>query len=369
MKKVLIDAYLEKNLGDDLFVKILLDKYPNVKWYINAQKKYSDIFKKYNNVKILNDSILRRIINRFDITKKISIKIQSIKYDAIMIIGGSLFMEDCYSDTVLEYRKKIISIFNKRNKKIFILGANFGPYKTKGFLEKYKNIFSLCDDVCFRDNYSFELFSDMNNVRCASDIVFQLNKEIVNKIDNNIGISIINLKNREGLNNYKDRYENKIIDLLEYGCKINKKFTLFSFCEYEGDKESIENIMNKINKKYTSDIRIVNYNGDIDYFIKRFSEMESIIGTRFHSIILSQLFKQNIFPIIYNEKSLNTLKDLGLSDIQCDIKEFCNMKEEDIINKMNNNKICCDEIIESSKKHFNKFEMFLMGNKDEEKVC
>lgn len=369
MKKILIDAYLEKNLGDDLFVKILLEKYPNVEWYINAQKEYSEIFRNYGNIKILNDSILKKIINRFDITKKILMKIQSIKYDALMIIGGSLFMEDCYSDSVLGYRKKIISLFNKRNKKIFILGANFGPYKTKGFLENYKKVFYLCDDVCFRDKYSFELFSDMNNIRCASDIVFQLNSEIVNKIKNNIGISIINLKNREGLKNYKEDYENKIVSLLEYGCKINKKFTLFSFCEYEGDLESIENIMNKINKKYISDISIVNYNGDIDYFIKRFSEMENMIGTRFHSIILSQLFNQNIFPIIYNEKSLNTLKDLGLHNIQCDIKDFCDMKEEDIINKMNNNKICCKEIIENSKKQFNKFEMFLMGNKNEEKLC
>ena len=38
-----------------------------------------------------------------------------------------------------------------------------------------KSSLNLCDDVCFRDLYSYELFKDLSQVRYAPDIVFQMN--------------------------------------------------------------------------------------------------------------------------------------------------------------------------------------------------
>ena len=34
MKQILVKAYLANNLGDDLFLKVLFDRYPNIRWII-----------------------------------------------------------------------------------------------------------------------------------------------------------------------------------------------------------------------------------------------------------------------------------------------------------------------------------------------
>ena len=50
-RKILVDAYYAKNLGDDLFLKILFDRYSDVDWYLfGADEDYKNIFKEYDNV-------------------------------------------------------------------------------------------------------------------------------------------------------------------------------------------------------------------------------------------------------------------------------------------------------------------------------
>ena len=46
MKKILLNAYINLNFGDDLFLKILFDTYPDVTWVLTkGGKKYKEIFK------------------------------------------------------------------------------------------------------------------------------------------------------------------------------------------------------------------------------------------------------------------------------------------------------------------------------------
>ena len=45
MKKILVNAYLDVNFGDDLFLKILFDRYNDVEWVLNSgHRKYKKIF-------------------------------------------------------------------------------------------------------------------------------------------------------------------------------------------------------------------------------------------------------------------------------------------------------------------------------------
>ena len=46
MKKILVNAYTSLNFGDDLFLKILFDRYPNVKWILpRGGKIYKNLLK------------------------------------------------------------------------------------------------------------------------------------------------------------------------------------------------------------------------------------------------------------------------------------------------------------------------------------
>src|SRR5690606_9246253 len=120
------------------------------------------------------------------------------------------------------------------------------------FLEEYRLLFKEYNDICFRDNYSFELFKgDLSNVRKADDVVFQLKTK--NEADysqkSNILISVIQPSFREYLKEYDEIYYHKIKDIVLHFTKLGYSITLMAFCEYEGDKDAILQIMKLIPKE------------------------------------------------------------------------------------------------------------------------
>ena len=72
MKKVFVMAYLRKNFGDDLFVKMLLEKYKNIDFYIKCDKnEFIDILDKYGNLHILygkdtDEELYNLEVNEYD---------------------------------------------------------------------------------------------------------------------------------------------------------------------------------------------------------------------------------------------------------------------------------------------------------------
>lgn len=66
MKRVLIYAYTKVNLGDDLFVHTLCNRYPNIKFNIIVLKNECNSLKNIKNLRCIKlDNIIIRIINVF----------------------------------------------------------------------------------------------------------------------------------------------------------------------------------------------------------------------------------------------------------------------------------------------------------------
>ena len=117
--------------------------------------------------------------------------------------------------------------------------------------------------------------------------------------------------------------------------------------------ERLIEILEEIDEKYKVNIEVISYNGDIDGFLNKFESMENILGTRFHACILSQVFNQGLYPIIYSNKTINVLKDIGLNNEYIHINEIENLDPVHVLNKINNNKIKNDnKIFEDSEKQF-----------------
>ena len=83
----------------------------------------------------------------------------------ILSLNSGEKITNCLLYTSYYHRLKIVEEFEKKEKPVFILGANFGPYITQDFFDKYFFLFSKCHDICFRDSYSKELFKNLDNVR------------------------------------------------------------------------------------------------------------------------------------------------------------------------------------------------------------
>jgi colanic acid/amylovoran biosynthesis protein len=324
MKRVLVSAYCSYNLGDDLFLKILFEKYPHVIFSILTNNKNYTLFERYKNVNIIETPNVKRIYwalsNYFKFTfvfkshfRKLFKQLNSKEndFDSFLLIGGSVFMEIGSSHYKKEFFSLIYSLFI--NKPKFIIGANFGPYKSNNYKLFFKNIFEKSSDVCFRDKYSYLLFNDIKTVRYASDIVFQLNYRKQHKVKRSVGFSIIDVESRRSLSTFSYQYQQLHKMLIEAYIKDDYQVNLFSFCQTEGDMISIYKIIKTIKPELRYKIKVFNYDGNIDSLLFEFSKNELVYCSRFHSMILALMNNQNIFPFVYSDKMTNVLSDMNFN--------------------------------------------------------
>lgn len=301
-KKIFILAYTRQNLGDDLFIYMLLKKYPNTQFYINIEKKeHAILFQNFNNITIYQES-----------GKKLE-KENVNDYDGYIYIGGSIFMEGIGSSyTITEEFLSFMKECKKTGTPFHYVSSNFGPYYTDKYLQLAKKVFRNCTSICFRDTYSSNLFSEIESVYYVPDLVFSYLPEKTDKKQNSVGISVINLGVRPKLALYlEDYYKMLEKNITEYILQ-GKNITLFSFCKYEGDEQAIKELMNRLPIEIKEKINIINYDGNINYFLKEYSKMEYMICSRFHAMILSIVMQQRCQIMSYTDKIDNVINDLEL---------------------------------------------------------
>lgn len=359
MKKNLIRAYSAINLGDDLFIKILCDRYPDHQFYIISSKLNSTPFLKIPNLTVIYrpryiDGILAKLQINFKIENLLS-KYYAKKLDSVIHIGGSIFMEHGDWESRAEVYESIVEI----SKKFIIMGSNFGPFNNPRFLNKYSSIFEEVDALSFRDEYSYELFPQLTNTRLAPDIVFSLPENDVNQIEREkyMVVSVLDLSWRTGLSEYQQKYEQAIIDISKRLNNQGINVVLMSFCEAEGDEQAI----NRILEDYKNDrINAYYYRGDLDESLTVIKSSIGVIATRFHSMILGWVFNKPVFPFIYSKKTSNVLNDSKDPGYSLPISEIDRIDYDKVIEQLTN-KEAQDISIEKEEalKHFFETDKFL----------
>ncbi len=298
MKKVYILAYSKMNLGDDIFIDMLVKRYPNIQFFSKNMQMDSRAYKENSNLHFI-DYTLDELVDFGE-------------FDAFVYIGGSIFMEYAGGIERIEKLKELALKCKTLSVPFYYISSNFGPYKTELYKTEVAELFKLVTDVCLRDKASYDIFSDIETVRYAPDSVLSYKLKNVEKEKNTIGISVINFKYRLHLKEFEQNYYDLILNSAKHFISLGYKVKLFNFCEYEGDLETSEYIVDNIDQKDM--IEIVSYNGNIKDFLKKYSKMEYMICSRFHSMILSYLLKQKIYVLSYSDKITNVIKDLKLVD-------------------------------------------------------
>lgn len=368
MKTILVRAYTYCNLGDDLFLKILVERYPEIQFRIIAPLIYEKILKKYKNVIItkiptltLLDRLILKLVGFVSMPKKEAILLNNSKKfyvkeykmsDGYVYIGGSLFMqsEDGFS-LVDSINKAITRIFH--DKKKFIIGANFGPYLTDSYVDYYRLLFRDYNDICFREQYSKDIFKDLFNVRLCPDVVFQLSLPKVFKEEKSIGFSLIDISWRNNLSQYEDNYLAFINQIIIESLNDDRSVYLFSFCKKEGDENVISKVISTLPLNFRNKINVVKYDGDIDEFLYQYAKVESMFSTRFHSMILSSLLDQNIYPIIYSDKMTNVLSDFDYQGVYSKISDLKAINPLVCLKNINGSRLKIHpSVIEKSRENF-----------------
>lgn len=344
-KKIYMKAFLAENLGDDLFVKILTERYLQHKFYA-VSSGFKGYKNRYPNLKVYTNSYFFRILRKFKMEKYLA-----NKCDLVVSIGGSMYMEKSPKDKEREF------ILGKN--KYYILGSNFGPYKTDEYFENVKKSFEKAEDVCFREKYSYQLFKDIENVRCAPDIVFSMDvSKVQNDNSKKVIFSVISCSQKDNAD-YEEDYENKIVELIQYFVQNGYEVGLMSFCKMEGDELAIKRILEKCDSKIQDKIFTYYYRGNFEEALNVLGHSEIIVGTRFHANIIGMILGKTIIPIAYSKKTINTLEDMNFKGKIIELKTIKDFQVESLTKEELEYKQNIDKQREEAIQHFIKLDKAL----------
>lgn len=341
-KRILLFGYSRANFGDDLFVYILAKRFPNVDFYIHINdEKYKEPFKQLANVICLETE------------RNVSV-VEIENFDAFIYVGGSIFIESDYAIMEMKEFTKFALKCKEKNKPLFYITCNFGPYKSKEYVDMAKNLFNLCENVCFRDRKSYNLFSDIKTVSYAPDIAFSYDlASLASKQKRSAGISIVDLSIRKDLAQMQDIYNDYIKRIVIMFAKRFYSVKLISFCEFEQDLKAIDRILDLVPAIYKKRVEVLCYKGNIKDFIKEYSKMRYMVCTRLHSMIVSTILKQKIYNISYSNKINNIVDDLNLP---YKTDEISKLQYENILSKNDFKKIDDTKLVEIEKNAQKQFE-------------
>lgn len=297
--KILVDAYLEKNLGDDLFLKILFDRYPaTIKWYVLCHSKENlRAFQDYHNVRMF-----KKGEDRYK------------DFDAVINIGGSIFMQNRFW-WIRQLRNRLTYALPMKlqKKPLFITGCNYGPSKSKlMYLLNKLFIKYFVTDICFRDRASYHLFKDLRQARYSPDIVYGLDSDRMisgHRDRNKVGICVMHFSDTK----INHRFIDKTVELIKRLFNEHHQVELFSFCRKQKDLNTVNQVINKIGESNKDKIELAVYDGNIKDYLSELNSVSYLITLRFHSLVLAQILKINYYPIVYSKKTSNLLIDQGFS--------------------------------------------------------
>lgn len=308
--KFFVYYYNDSNLGDDLFLDVLLRRYPQHQFYIADNKKIS-----------LNVSLISHK-NLFSVPQILSNRTfeqEHFKYDGIILIGGSIFQDISYT-LYRGYLGQFLTFRNltKLGKKVYVMGSNLGPFNTLFGKVIFKKILKYVNYICVRDQYSFDLlklWSLEKKSGLAPDIIFGYDYQpsiTIASAKNILGISILNTKLNPEV---RGSYIVKMANLVNQYLSINNKnqVRLFGFDGgHENDGAVIDEILNHILNQNKARVSKIEYNAkiDIQQYLDLFLECGFIVANRFHSMILAAKYNIPFFPIVYSQKTLNVLHDM-----------------------------------------------------------
>lgn len=320
MTTVMTDCYLSHNLGDDLFLTTLVSRYPHVQFVVSADRSYDFLREMFSNINLLvqtnhHSSLVSKSYWYFIKKYRHYRAIRSA--DVLVTIGGSLYWEQSGNKSLKARIDEARRLHGDRRKAReakhhIVIGANFGPWHSDDFLNYYRDYFAYnCDDVCFRDRYSANLFSDIPTVHMAPDVLFGVQLPQVPKCHKAF-FSVIDPHHPKYCmsSTQADAYDWMMVALMQRYAARGYELVLCSFCQAEGDERTMERLSNIMHEQGIS-VRLLRYRNDIREVLEELASSEVVVGSRFHATILGLSAGAAVLPVMYSAKTAHVLEDIG----------------------------------------------------------
>lgn len=340
--KVILFACIEKNIGDDLFIYCITNRYKNIDFYIDASANYGDLSKIDN----LHFNKLLKIWNRItaiNSANKIKRFIRNLllnllryiigKNNIVIYIVGNAFKNMNYlNESDIKWLKDRMSISNE----FYLLSTNFGPYNNENWLFDCKREFKKMKDICFRDKYSYKLFENLNQVRYAPDAILTLSGFNQKKDKKYVIISMIDctLEIRGyRINRHAIDYEHKLEEIMNYFSSLGNQVVLLTSNDAQ-DLPAAKRLYNKA--KYKDKVNIFEYKGNYLDVFDLYENTKYVISTRLHTLILAWNYNIPVIPIIYDIKVKSLIESYNFQDLAIDLENISNFTINEIENSLKN---------------------------------
>lgn len=366
MKRVFLYAYDKQNLGDDLFVHAITNRHPEIKFYMWSSTENKETYRELSNLKVVkSNSLFVRFLSwlRPSLVPRYRGYLEN-RCTAVVYIGGSLFIEYPEWEMLLTWWE-----YEAEHRPFYILGANFGPYKSEEYKKKLAEIFAKTKDVCFRDHYSKSKFENVETVRYAPDILFGTEMPERRNTTKRIFISVIDCTSKsEGINQFsqmEEDYLRLLQKIADQAVNAGYQVMLSSFCKEEGDEFAVDKLCNRF--KY--EVTVLNYDGtNANELLQAISDSDFVVASRFHAAILGFAANKPVLPVVYSDKTIHVLKDAGFDGFILDVRNLnCNQAEiERILEDGSSQKLNgIDQLRRKSTQHFLVLDKAIMGKRNE----
>lgn len=268
--KILLDGYLDNNLGDDLMLALAAQGLKEHELFIKSDK--------FENIAYTD---------------------KNSGFDWYLKVIGSGFQ--IYNNSGILYRLREMHAEKRYAQKRAVINCNISPFINKTAERVIKHQLKGYDFVTVRDGVSEEY---VKNSEKYPDIVFSLPDSMIPDVacENLLGIAVHNSADSNVLAQAADKYieetGNKVLLLCFDGGKENDAKSAKLVYEQSKNKGKIEII------EYTS----------ISEMLSNMKRCSVILGIRTHSIILSARMGIPFVPVAYSDKLTHILKDIGYSD-------------------------------------------------------
>ena len=330
--RFMLYGFFGHNVGDDAFFDMLFKRYPDTMFYIMHDPSYAEFFSRYPNVRfydatrpdIIKINAFGEKFNQSNLFEKLLLKI----CDGVVHIGGSIYQQIGNWQLDFDIRKER----KLSGKKFFAVSNNFGPYTDNSYRDMWAGEFKKWTDICFRDRYSYNLFSDIPIVRYAPDLLFRFpieKKESEKKVSVSVIDTLAPFRTIE--KSTAEAYENKIVELIKRFSSDGYAVSLLSFCAFEGDNAAADRILAALPEEISNKVKNVVYSNNLNEITNEIETSEYVVATRFHAMILGYIAGKKVLPICYSEKMSNVISDLSLSDSIITLDNLSGLTADELI--------------------------------------
>lgn len=355
MKILLISRFNVPNIGDLAISNIMYELLskdaevdcfnlfgePFVRKDINNINSVTPI-SKFNH-SILNNKFFGKHIKNAIKTVRNRSKISSVKtlesiidnYDGVILAGGNMMMSLDHNYDTIKKISEYVDIVKEKKKFLYFLSIGIGPFHTKEHAQLAVNTLKKADYISFRDYASQNLYinsgGDVSNSYLTVDPVFYYENENLANINNHkenktIAINVLDTSliglNTEDYNNNIKSYQ-KIVNSLLNDKNIDWDIILFS-TSLE-DNKAVKDVY----KIFESNLKVDNLliNG-LDDLYKLYKNIDILLGTRMHSMIIAYTFLVPIVGLSWQTKIDEFFSIIDQPDDYFDLLNFEDNVEE-----------------------------------------